>query len=82
MGFASFTFDVKRILKKLKGSAQKKLHVNRYGGRSEQEEVCTHPTTNGGQTDGHGNMVDKLFDGHGDTTDDDQTDGYKYFVFG
>ena len=44
--------------------------------------MCTHPTADGGQTDGHGNMIDELFDGHRDTADGDQTDGCRYSVFG
>ena len=77
-----FTFDAKRTLKKPRGSAQRKPHANRHGGRSGQEEVCTHPTSNGGQTDGHGNMANESFDGHGVTMDEGQTDGCKYSVFG
>ena len=44
--------------------------------------MCTHSTIDGGQTDGRGNMVDGLFDGHGDTVDRDQTDGCRCLVFG
>ena len=44
-----------------------------HGGRSGQEEVCTHPKADEGQTDGRGNMADGLSDGHGGTTDEDQS---------
>ena len=54
---------------------QKKPHAYRHGGRSRQEEVCTHPMTDKGQTNSRENMANGLFDGHGDTTDGDKTDG-------
>ena len=53
-----------------------------HEGRSRQEEVCTHPTTDRSQIDGRGSMADESFDGYGDTGDRDQTDGYSYSVFG
>ena len=46
---ASCTFDAKRTLDKPRGLTQKKPHANRHRGRSGQEEVCTHPTLDGGQ---------------------------------
>ena len=52
-----------------------------HEGRSRQEEVRTHPTTDGGHNDGRGNMADELFNDNEDTTDGDQTDGCKYSVF-
>ena len=79
---ACFTFDAKRTLKKQKDSAQKKPHTRRHGGKSGQEEVFTHPTEDGGRTDGRGNVADELFDGHGDTADGNQTNDCRYLVFG
>ena len=36
----------------------------------------------GGQTDGRGNMADNFFDGHGDTADKDQTNGWRRSMLG
>ena len=79
---ASFTFDAKRTLEKLRGSARKKPHACKHGGGSGQEEVCTYLTVDGGQTDGHGNMANELFDCHGDTADGDQTNNCRYSMCG
>ena len=78
----SLTFNAREILKESRGSTQKKPHAYRHGGRRGQEEMCTHPTTDGGQTDGHWNMVDGLSDSHRDTTDGDQIDDCKCSMFG
>ena len=67
----SFTFNTKRVLKKSKGLEHEKPYARKHGGRSRQEEMCTHPTTDEGQTDARGNMADKLFDGHRDIAYED-----------
>ena len=77
-----FTFDAKRTFKKPRASIQEKPHARMHGGSSKQEEVCTHPMTDGGQTNSLWNMANESFDGHRDTKDMDQTDGCKYSVFG